>query len=299
MDKVLTPAEARSAKLMNMLGLGLIAAAFVVPFLAIPLGWGSAFSAGQDVVRTLGSLALLSLIAWLATRNRTSLGKANARAVVGLLLCVVVGNNIYARQKEEQLAKDFMRQSLVFQEQQAQKFADLGARFDKVDLSTILTPTSMTTQAGMDRARAQLSQYRALLAERRLLLQTYLSEAERRITSLPEGETRRGASAPLEEGKTQTSAIYAALDRTQGALTDALEAVLDWGQSQAGKLGAKNGQLLFTSREQQAQLQVLLAKVQEAETEMNAEVSAAQKRQVEAQAKMRENNRQIKDLLAK
>ena len=111
--------------------------------------------------------------------------------------------------------------------------------------------------------------------------------------------SRRAAAGPLEEGKAQTTAAYAGLDRTQSALADSIESVLNWGQGQTGKLGVKDGQLLFTSKEQQAQLQALLGKVQLAENAMNAEVAAMQKVQLEAQQKMRENNRQMREILAK
>ena len=67
----LTPSdEYNSTKRWNYLGAGLIFIAFIGPSLATMAGLGNAFSVGEDIARTLGSLAFLALIAWLVVRKR-------------------------------------------------------------------------------------------------------------------------------------------------------------------------------------------------------------------------------------
>jgi hypothetical protein len=299
MSAVLTPAESSSAKKMNVLGGVLIAAAFVVPFLAIPLGGGTAYSAGQHIARTLGSLLVLALITWAVTHNRGALAKANGRVVTGVLLCLVVASNMHVQYKERGIAKQVMRDAVAFQQTQAAKFTDLDIRFDKVDLTKILTPEAMTAEAGMATARASVAQYRALLAERRALLQTYLSEFERFVASIPPGETKQGAMSSVASGKEQTVQLFNGLDRTQTALIDSIAAILDWGQAQAGHLGVRNGQLLFKTKEQQAELQALLVKLNAAEAEMTKTAQAATAAQAQAQEKLRANMQEAEKLLSK
>lgn len=296
-----SPPSAR-AKHLTFIGAGFIAFAFVGPFLAAAVGYGevTAFQAGQDVARTLGSLLFLALIAWAVTSGRSDTTKAGARVVVGVLLCVVVGNNIAQTASEVQKVKAYLAEALVFRDQQAAKFTKLGERFDAVDLRTVLTPQSMVTRDGHAAARATLATYRSLLAERRALMQTYLLEYEKFMRDRPlTGDAKAGAEEGMKGKREATVALYSSLDEVQTGLADSMERVLDWGAAQAGKLGMQNGQLLFTDVRQQAELNALLSKVTEAEKKMNTALVAAQATQEKAQQEMADQNRRANEILKK
>lgn len=288
-----------SAKSLNTAGFGLTLLAFVGPFVPLALGTRTAFQVGEDIPRTLGSLAVLMLVSWLITRNRSAEAKGLARVVVGLLLCALVASHVYAQSREEQLGKQFLQDSIAFQQRQSAKFQDLAERFNTVSVNNILTPETLTTPAGQATARAILAQYRALLAERKLLLQTYLAEWERFVATIPPGDMRDGAIAGMSGGKDATVALYADLDRTQTALADSIERVINWGQAQAGHLGMRGGQLLFETKEQQAALQPFLAKVSAAEADMNKSIQSATVAQAKAQDKARTKIQEAQQLLSK
>lgn len=149
-------------------------------------------------------------------------------------------------------------------------------------------------------ARAVLATYRALLAERRALVQTYLLEFERFVNErAPAGDARAGAMEGMKGKREATVALYASLDEVQSGMADSMERVLDWGASQAGKLGIQNGQLLFTDARQQAELNVLLAQVTEAEKKMNAALVTAQGVQQKAQEEIADQNRRVNEFLRK
>lgn len=300
MTATLTPEQTKLARITGAIGWLFIALACVLPFIAAAAGVGTVYLAGQDVARAVGSLLVLSLIAWAATKNRTALGQANARVVVGLLLCMSIGTHLYDRAKNEELAKDFLRQALAFQEQQASKFNELGERFAAFDFNKVLTPANVATAAGLERAKAQMAQYRGLLRERRSMMQAYLQQADNLINTLPAGETRRAAAAPFEKGKTQTLELLEQLDAKQGAMADATESILQWGGSQAGKLRLDQaGNLVFTTPAQQSQMVTLLAKVQEAEKALQEVGLRAQRFENDAQEALKRHKQDAAEILAK
>ena len=192
-DVPMTPEGDRaSIKRWNYIGVGLIALAFAGPSLATLAGLGSAFSVGEDIARTLGALALFAFISWLIVRKKNELGEAKARTVVGILLCITVGNNIANAAKEEALAKQFVKDAFAFQAQQTAKFENLGRRFDQVTVSQYVTPEGLTSVANVAAGVAALERYRSLLQERNLLVQTYLAEYVAFV-----GQARAGAESAL------------------------------------------------------------------------------------------------------
>lgn len=296
----LSPADEHTlSKRWNYLGAGLIFIAFIGPSLATMAGLGNAFSVGTDIARTLGSFAFLALIAWLFVRKRTDLSKAKARAVVGLLLCITVGNNIANAFKQEDQAKSIVKQAMTFQAKHAEKFVDLGRRFDEVTVAQYLTLEGLTSTANVAAGKAALEQYRALLQERNLLLQTYLAEAVAFIGSLPAGEARTEAESVFGPNKEATEQLYKMLDRAQSDHAAAMGAIFDWATANSGKIEMRNGQLMFTTTAQQQELQSLANKLEAAENEVNVANEKAQA----AQAAAMENNSRLQkeaaEILAK
>lgn len=299
-ELALTPADDKARRRLSSIGTALIVLAFVVPFGAVYLGSYTYFEAGADMGRTTGALLFLVFVSWLTTRTRSPMTQAKARFVVGLLLCLTVGTNIARAASAAEEVKRYVREAIEFRDQQMAKFAALGQRFEKVDLSTVLTPHGVATPAGIARSRATLAQYKALLAERDLLLQSYLTAYERFATErAPDGEARRGAVETFKEKSAETAALYQGLGQTQRALVTAMEKVLDWGEAQAGRIGIQNGQLMFSTREQQQELATLVAQVGEAERAMNATVAKATETQQRAQAQMADQNERAAEFLKK
>lgn len=299
-DVSMTPADTQaSIKRWNYLAAAFIATAFFGPGIATFAGLGNAFSVGEDAARTLGSLAFLALIAWLVARRKSDLAKAKARVIVGLLLCVTVGNNIANAAKEKEQAKQFVQQALSFQEEHASKFSDLARRFDQVTVSQYLSPEGLTSPAGVAAGQAALERYRSLLQERNLLLQTYVAEYVSFIGKLPAGQLRSGAESAIGSNKAATENLYRMLDRVQGEHAAAMGAIFEWAQANMGKLAFRNGQLLFSSVEQQQQLQVLASRLQKAENEVNDAVQKAQSAQAAAVEKNKQLQKEAAQLLAR
>ena len=296
----LSPAdEYTSTKRWNYLGAGLIFIAFIGPSLATMAGLGNAFSVGEDIARTLGSLAFLAFIAWLVVRKRNDLSKAKARAVVGLLLCITVGNNIATAYREKDQAKSFVREAMTFQAKHTEKFADLGRRFDEVTVAQYLTPEGLASSASVAAGKAALERYRSLLQERNLLLQTYLAEYVAFVGSLPAGQVRAGAESALGPNKEATEQLYKMLDRVQSDHAAAMGAIFDWAAANSGKIEMRKGQLMFTTTAQQQELQSLANKLQAAENEVNAASEKAQAAQAAAMEKSSRFQKEAAELLAK
>ena len=289
-DIPMTPKGDRAAtKRWNYSGAGLIALAFVGPSLATLAGLGNAFSVGEDIARTFGALAFLALISWLIVRKNSDLGKAKARTVVGILLCITVGNNIANAAKEEALVKQFVKDAFAFHAQHTAKFEDFGRRFDQVTVNQYVTPEGLTSVANVAAGIAALERYRSLLQERNLLVQTYLAEYVAFVGKLPPGQARAGAESALGPNNDAMEKLYGMLDKVEGEHAAALAAVFAWAQDNAGKIGMRNGQMMFTNVAQQQELQALAGQLQEAEKFVN---DAAQKAQA-AQVAAGENNQRL------
>lgn len=286
-------------KRWNYLGTGLIVFAFIGPSLAMLAGLGSAFSVGEDIGRTFGSLAVLMLIAWLVTRKMSDLAKAKARLVVGIVLCVVVGNNIARMAKDEGVAKVFVRDALAFQAQQQVKFEHLGKRFEDVTVAQYLTAETLVSPDGVAAGKLALEKFRSLLQERNLLLQTYLAESAALIAGVPAGEARAAAESAAGPARVATEKLYKALDRAQSEQASAIGAIFDWAAANNGKLGATNGELVFASDDQRQELQALVTRLQTAENEVAVAAEEAQKMETAELEKQKRVNEEAAKFLAK
>lgn len=277
------------ARKLHGLGYVLIIIAFVLPFIAVLLGRSTAFQAGEGLVWNLVTLFILALVAWVATRKRSDMAKAIARLLTGLLMCTFVGGNLAFAVNEEQETKQQMQQILAFTARQTAAFNNLALRFDKIELNTVLSVENITSASGLAIAKANIAQFRALLAERRLLLQTYTLELDRYVLGLPAGNFKAGVMSGIGANKAATLKIYNDLDRGQTVWADALTAVLDWSAGQSGKLFMQGSQLMFTSEDQKAELAILANKVSSAEVELNKVLQATAVAQTEALEKKNAN----------
>jgi hypothetical protein len=214
-------------------------------------------------------------------------------------MCLLVGGRLAVAAGDEQQAKQQFQDLLAFTGKQTTPFNDLALRFEKVDVSSVLSVENITSTAGLAAAKATIAQFRALLAERRLLVQTYLAELDRYLSQLPAGDFKAGAISGVETSKTATVKLYGDLDRSQTAWVDATSAVLDWSTGQSGKLFVQGGQLMFTSMSQKAELTVLVNKVSEAEADLNKVLQATSVARAAAQEKTKTNIQAAEKLLQK
>jgi hypothetical protein len=144
----------------------LITTGLAIPVIALALGQIDSEHAQDFVTRGIGSLLFLAGFSWLCTRKSGSRVKANARIVIGVLLCLVVWSNVNASVRDESALKIALREGLALQQRQSEKFAEFESRFEKLQVGDVLTPATLTSPTGLEFGRTVLGQLRALIAER-------------------------------------------------------------------------------------------------------------------------------------
>ena len=295
----LSPHATRLARQLHWTGFALICLAFGLPFLLVAVGKSSAFKAGESLVSNLLALFVLALIAWLATRNRGDMTKAIARFITGVVLLLFVGGGIVLAANDDEQAKALLKDSLAFAAKQTAQFAELGQRFDKVDMNSVITVDRLTSPPGLAMSKATVAQYRALLAERRSLLSSYLTDFERYFATLPPGDFRAGAMSSMGANKAATVKLYGDLDVAQTSWADSISGILEWAEKQGGKLSARGDQLVFKDATQQAELSALVTKLTTTESALNKVIQSAAVQQAAAQEKTKANLAEADKLLAK
>lgn len=278
-------------------GTVLIVLGLAIPALATAFGKLTAFEAGNYTARAVGSLLFLALVAWLATRKLGTRAKANGRIVVGVVLCAVVLNNVYSVIQDTEQVKAYLVKAMEMQKAGAAKFQALNERFEKLPISSVLTPENVTTSAGRAAGKATVAQLRALVAERKSVFNTYLTDLQSVVDSLPSATAKRGAMAGMEETLEPTKKIYADLERVQSATADSIDAILNWCAAQGNTLQVRNKQLLFATAVQQAQMQALLAKLDEVAREESKVLAQVQASQVQAAQRLERSQAEVAEFL--
>lgn len=216
--------------------------------------------------------------------NNRALFRRLAAMLASLLISnAAIGADITATERA------FMRDAVQYVGQQGKAFTDLDQRFKRIDPIGVLTPESITSRVGIETARAQIAQYRALLAERKSLLHSYFAESEEFVrTRAPSEATRQQVMQTMNMNKSRTIDLYTSLDVAQLEVAVRVTAVLDWATSQLGRLKAQSGQLVFSNVTQESEFDRLELGVNDAVAKLNAVVQAADARRTAAQARMRE-----------
>lgn len=288
--------KANKPTIRTLIGWALIGSAFVLAVWAT-LQVGNAFNAGQRGAQLLGSWLVFTLVAWLVTRKRSLAARANARIVVGVLLWLVALVNLNADANEKKVGQAFLRDAIALNAGHTKKFLDLNERFTRVDLSTTLTPANVTTAAGITRGRAQVAQFKELIAARDALLLQNLEEVRKLVASVPAGPTKSGAQGIVSQRRDETIAVFKELSKTQLAHLTLVEQILDWCAAQGDKLANQGGQLLYESEAQAAELKILLDKLTVAETTANKAFEAASSVEQRAEERKVRSLKQATDLL--
>ncbi len=283
---------------VGAIGWGLIVLAFLIPISSAALGYSGAAQAGYQVGQMAIALVILVLVSALALRRRSPLVQSYGRIVTGALLTLWAVASAGQQISQTSAQKAFLIEAQQMQARHIARFIELGKRFDAIPLNTVLTPASITSNAGIAAGRNTIAQYRALLAERKALLASTFAESEQFFnTRSPTEADKREALASMERGRGATIKLYGDLDEVQSTVAQAISDILDWSASQRGKLSAKDGQLIYASAQQQAELQTLLTKLGAAEAKQQEVLKRAAVSQQQAEQSMRESSEQLQWVL--
>lgn len=279
----------KSEKLFRGAGWVLIGVGFAIPqLLNMSLGDG-AFSAGQDIARSFGQLLLPAVVAAFMTRGKSDLAKAKGTFIVGVVMVLVAGSLALTKHSEMADTKVQLESALAAQEEGRVKLEAIVGKLNALDVNKHITMESMTDPSKRALALADISQYKALLAERKAAVASGISAAELRVSQMPAGDARRGGEEGLVNAKATNQEIFGELDVAQFEYADVLDQLFKLMESQTGKyqLDAK-GQILFQEPAALAQFQKLAAdsdvkaaKLNEAAARAGLAIERAAKREAE------------------
>lgn len=282
--------DASAIRRYERIGNTLIGLALALPFLAVLPGWMKGSSAFDAAARTLGSLLFWALLAWLVTRKRSSLAKARATTVVGVLLCLVATSqvvNAARAARDEALVRDMLRAALTLQATQVARFEALGKRLEALPLAQVLSPAGLTSPERLKEGRAVLAQYRAIIDERKVLVTQHGADFTAFMERVP-AFMRPQAQARFEQTRKANEELVAQLDSRQAAHADAIEAIFGWAEAQAGRIGMRGGQLLLQSEGQRAEFNGLAARLKQAEDGVNSVLAQAAQQETKAQKSLQD-----------
>lgn len=250
----------QNLRMPRLAGWGLIVLAFAIPAFGFVRG---AYDDVELVVTLMGAVVTLLVVAgvaWLITLKLSLRTKVYGRVAVGLLLCLNMSAKLSNDIRDHDESKAYAVQLAQARHQHA-AFAEVLQRYEHLDLSEVLTPTALTTAHGIANGRAAMARYHRLLAERQTLLNSLVESMDRAAAVSPDlsNEATRGP-APVDV------AVYASFDAHEPAVARAMDAILDWASAQQGRLKQHNGEYVFANASQEAEMDSLLASLDEAKT---------------------------------
>lgn len=276
---------------MTVAGYVLACTSFVLPVIAALLGAGNQVDIGADVSQGVASLLLVGGVAYAIVRNRNDRAKSIGLFLTGSLMCLLAFGNVLRDVEEAEATKEFFRRSMAYQQKQAETFQAFKERFERFNVSSIVTPQTMGSPSGRAEGRARLAEYRALIAERKLLLETYMRENERFVNeNAPSFNKTAILEAVKASSSTQAITFYSELHRTQSALADGLTQMLDWSDANSSKFKIHSQGISFDSPVTQAQFNDLMKKVKKLDDEAQAVARGAAGVRAEAHELIEKNN---------
>lgn len=298
MTDVSASGQILSAKLATHLGTAFIVVALALPFLGAFAGYISLATAGYDAATYLGVLLFVGLLIWMATRNRSNALRVYGYLLAGLALNVFSGIHLLQPIRESDAVQRFVIASVAHHARQTGAFTELEDKFQKVDISRILTPHNLSTREGLADAQAGIANYRALVTERRLLMQAQLVESDRFINDhLSAGVAREVGAMRMNEGRTALVKMYSDMDQADTLLLDAMSALVAWGVAQEGQLGLHQGNFVFQNNAQKVELQRLVAAVLQADATRDAIIIANTAGQAKAEQRQERNTAGVENFM--
>lgn len=303
------------------LGIGVL-----LPLMAALNGMGDAHQAGRFFgASALGALIILVILKGVLNTH-PPIRMAGARLALGVVLIVLGARQIGSTQRDMQAVREAGRKMVatindeddagaatapaasenvrkvvavmnganaLLKRQTAQSEL-FNQEFDKLDMSTALTPAGLTSYAAIDASRAKLVRFGALIDQRKRLMEAALSEGQTylRNADLPEKYRAPALARTVKIGQ-QTLDMNAELSGAQKDFIKHMRAMLDFCETQLGKTEIQGGELMFAREGELATYRILseaIAGTATREEEIVAKFAAhTQKLKIDAQTALESN----------
>lgn len=291
--------DAKITKLIRAGGWSLIALGFAVPQIQLYSAGEGAAQAGYEMVRSLGQLLLPTLIAWFVTREKLDRAKAIGIFCVGMVVLATSLSIAANKAAAADSTKAFLETSLKIQAENTAKLERVIERMSAIDMTKVLTVEAVADKNLRTLSKAQLAQFKALLAERRSVVASTVSQAESLVSALPPGEMKSGGLAGLENAKRNNKELFGDLDVVQLSYAESLEALFSWADTQDGRMQLNGGRVLFADEAAILQFQALIKNIETQEQLYNKVVEKVAVKQQQLRVRDAEMKREAAKILAK
>lgn len=293
------PKDAKRTKLIRAAGWSFIALGFAVPQVQIYSTGEGAFQVGDEIMRSFGQLMLPALIAWFVTRKKLGKAKAIGTLCVGIVFLATSLGVAANKSEAADNGKSLLEKALKMQVENAAKLEKVIERMSAIDMTKVLTIEAVADKTQRTLSKAQLAQFKALLAERRSVVASAISQTESFVGSLPAGELKRGALEGLENAKRNNKELFGDLDVVQLSYAESLEALFSWADTQDGRMQLNGGRVLFADEAAILQFQALIKNIETQEQLYNKVVEKVAVKQQQLRVRDAEMKREAAKILAK
>lgn len=258
------------------LGIGLL-----LPQAAAMNNMGDAYQAGRFLGISAVAVLVVLVVLKAVLKSHPPLHMAFGKLVLAVLVVLAGLKQVHSAQRDMQAMRDAGRQMMAtlndkedagpavapavseearkvvaflngvkaMVKRQAAQSELLNKEFQKIDMSTVLTPAGLTTRAAIEASRAKLGSFGDLVDQRDALFAASMAEAQQymRTVDVPE-QHRAGAVDIAERTGRQTLALNAELSAVQRNMIKHMTAMLAFSASQLGKTKLQQDTMLFAGQ---------------------------------------------------
>lgn len=262
--EAVTGGTSSNAKILNVTAIVFILLAFILPFGAAISGLKGDTHPAETIGITAGRFTFLAFISWLLTRKKVAATKAIGHFIIGILLLLLTYADVAKAGPNDEKMNTFKTEALTYVANRDAKFEKLVSQFEKYDLSALVDPKNLTNKGSISKGKEVLSKYKALLEDRKALLRSQFVETEGYIRSrAPSMEIAEKVIAGMNPMMRETLKAYQDDDITQATSITAISDILNWAETQIGKLSVRNSTFVFSSPSQQKEFQKLYDKLKD------------------------------------
>ena len=173
-------------------------------------------------------------------------------------------------------AKAVRLKALDLQNAASVRLANAEREVQQLALKDVFSAAALTSAAGIERGQAALGSLRTLVATREAALDHHAARFDwlKKSTGTTEGAT---TLAGIEPTLLQTHSVQRALNKARLQVADAGDAVLGWAQAQGDSITMESGRIKMKGPEQQAQFDSVFKPLQQAMSNHERAVDAAEK----------------------
>ncbi|MDQ1816514.1 hypothetical protein RBA41_24760 [Massilia sp. CCM 9210] len=281
---------------VNLLANIALAIGFLLPVWAVMKGNGDAEMAGGFIGGSLVAVFIILLLLKGILKTHPPLRMACAKLVVAIVLILMSLGKIGAMKRDigairaasqslvatmnekgepsgpavPQAASEEARQVVAFVngagallKRQVAERELLDKEFEKIDMSTLLTPQTLTSRKGIADSRAKMARYVELIDQRDKMIVAAVEEGRTYVRTAKVPEQYRSESSARAKVGEETLKHNAALSAVGKEFIKGVNDVLDFGQSQLGKAKFQNGKLMFASERDVATYRSLSAALEQ------------------------------------